>query len=79
MAILIVYLTVAGFVSLFAFILLFYYFTGCISHLCLIVILNKISVFTHLEAATGRSANCSKSGLNQLKYACESVPLLLKL
>ena len=70
MAILIVYLTLAGFVLLFAFILLFCYFTGCISHLCLIIILNKISVFIHLEAATGGSStNCSKSGLNQLKYA----------
>ena len=36
--------------------LIFCYFTGCISHLSLIIILNKTSVFIHLEAATGRSS-----------------------
>ena len=35
--------------------LIFCYFTGGISHLSLIIILNKISFFTHLEAAKQRS------------------------
>ena len=56
-------------------------FTGCISHLSLIIILNKMPAFIHFEAATGRSLqnSCSKSVLNELKYACESVLFLLKL
>ena len=55
--------------------LIFRYFTGYISHLSLIIMLNKISVFIHLEATTGRSTLV----LKELKYTCESVPFLLKL
>ena len=53
-----VHLTLKGFVLLFTFIHLFIfrYFTWCISHLSLVIILDKISVFIHLEATTGRSS-----------------------
>ena len=47
------------FTSLFTFIhsfnLIFCYFTWCISHVSLIIISNKIFVFIHLKAATGKS------------------------
>ena len=36
--------------------LIFCYFSGCISHLSLMIILNKISIFIHSEIATGRSS-----------------------
>ena len=59
LAILVVYLTLKrlGFVIwIYSFMLIFYYFTGCILRLSLIIILNKVSIFIHLEAATGRSS-----------------------
>ena len=49
MSILIVYLTLKGFASLiciYSFILVFRYFTGCISHVSLIVVLNKLSRYS---------------------------------
>ena len=64
-------------------VILIFYFTGCISHLsmAIIIIFNKISVSIHLEAALGDflQNNRSSSVLNQLNYACESVPFSWKL
>ena len=82
MAILIVYLTLKGLVSclhLFIYVitLLFHwvYFTSFL--LCSLY--RTKYVFIHLEAATGSLVlnSCSKSGLKQLKYVCESVLFLL--
>ena len=83
MAILIVYLTLKGLVSclhlfIYVIILLFNcYFTSFL--LCSLY--RTKYVFIHLEATTGSLVlnSCSKSGLKQLKYVCESVLFLLKL
>ena len=50
------------------------YFTGCISQLSVVLVLNKITVFIHLEAPTGDllKNSCPTSALNQLKYGRES-------
>ena len=56
---------------------MFCYFTGCISHLSLIIILKKISGSIQLETVTGLEDTLqnsySKSWLHQLKYDCTSV------
>ena len=59
---------------------MFGHFSECISHLSLVIILKQISVFIHLELATGRS---STKRLFQLKYVvivkfagCRPVTLL---
>ena len=36
--------------------LIFSYFTSCISHLSLVIIFNKVSVSVHLEATAGKSS-----------------------
>ena len=57
MVILIVYLSLEGLISLFAFIQLCYYFVISLGvfHI-LVIIFNEISVFIHLEAVTMRSS-----------------------
>ena len=42
-------------VFIYSLMFIFRYFSGCVSHLSLIIVLNQISVFILLEAATGRS------------------------
>ena len=53
------------------------------SHLSLIIIMNKISVFIHLEVATERSSikelHQFYISAKQIKIACESVSFSLKL
>ena len=73
MAILIVYLSLKGLVSLFAFIQSCYYF----------VISLGVSFFGHYNwkqpLGDFLQNSCSTSVLNQLKYACENVRFSLKL
>ena len=81
MVILIMYLTLKSLALLFAFIyviLLFHwvYFTSFFDHS---IEQNMLLLIKKQPQRDLLQNSCSKSELNQLKYACESVPFLLKL